>query len=123
VKRRALEEKEQAERQERMRREALTVKRARALQAPLLGGLLMREAGVTGRGGDAVPIGETMGKVFAGGLRAKGGVNLWPPAGSAAMSSMWVGGGDERRGLGVAYAVFNERLLASSYIPRDTKEW
>ncbi|SPQ27314.1 cea93900-6b1f-4ed6-93aa-c5284ade975f [Thermothielavioides terrestris] len=122
VKRRALEEKEQAERQERMRREALRVKRARALQAPLLGGLLMREAGVIGRGGDAVPIGETMGRAFAGVLRAKGRVNLWSSAGTAAMSSMWVGSGDARRGLGVAYAVLNERLLASSYVPRDTKE-
>ncbi|KAK4240278.1 hypothetical protein C8A03DRAFT_31580 [Achaetomium macrosporum] len=121
VKRRAIEEKEDAQRREKLQRQANSVKRTPVRKVPLMGGLLAREIGEVG--GSTVPGAETLGRAWAGGLRAKGGVKLWPqyPDNCGMVSSMWVGGSDELE-LGIVYGALNEGLWAGAYIPRDADD-
>jgi hypothetical protein len=123
VKRRAEEESEDAVRKERLRRHARRVRRAPVREAPLLGGLMAREAGEVGGASAARGEfgGETLVRAWAGGLREKGRVKLWPGRDDAAgmVSAMWIGGSDERSALGVAYGVTDGGHFAGSYIPRD----
>lgn len=118
VKRRAVEEREGERKRERLRKEAACrVKRARVRGVPLMGGLLGREVegrGVGGRGEEGV-----LTRAWVGGLKEKGVVELFPGNERGDVSAMWVGGSDERSGLGVVHALLNGSYWAASYIPRD----
>jgi hypothetical protein len=121
VKRRAIEEKEDAQRREKLQRQAKKVKRARVRDVALMGGLLAREIGEVGCG--VLPGAENLGRAWTAGLRAKGGVKLWPdyPDNCGMISSMWVGSSSEP-GLGIVYGALNEGLWAGAYIPRDAED-
>ncbi|KXX75999.1 WD repeat-containing protein 21 [Madurella mycetomatis] len=115
VKRRISEEEKDAARQERLRRNRWRVKRATVWRAPLLGAMLAREAGI--ELGDA----EAPVRAWTEGLGHRGDWRPWPELGDTdgTVSAMWIGGGDERSGIGVAYAGANRTGLSCSYIPRD----
>ncbi|GAB1313003.1 hypothetical protein MFIFM68171_03213 [Madurella fahalii] len=115
VKRRTVEEKKDAARQERLRRNQRRVKRAPVWRAPLLGAMLAREAGIE-LGGTEAPV-----KAWAGGLRHKGGWRPWPELRDTdeTVSALWIGGGNGRSGIGVAYAGADHTGLSCSYVPRD----
>lgn len=101
----------------RLRRHARRVRPAPVRAAPLLGGLLAREAGEVGGVSSG---GETLVRAWAGGLRAKGMLRLQPEnIAGGTVSSMWIGPSDERSGLGVAYGIVDGMYFAGSYIPRD----
>lgn len=84
-------------------------------RAPLLGAMLAREAGIELGEADA-PV-----RAWAEGLGHRGDWRPWPELGDTdeIVSAMWIGGGDERSGIGVAYAGANRTGLSCSYIPRD----
>lgn len=126
MRQRTAAEKEDAARREQLRRHAQRVKRAPVAEAPLLGGLLASEvdgtAGPPARG--APRRGEAVVRAWAGGLKGKGVVKLWPSVADdeGQLTALWVGGSDERTGLGVAYGVLSGSHLAYSYVPRDADD-
>ena len=65
---------------------------------------------------------EALERLWVGGLKRKGKLDMTPVRGDEAMvSSLWVDGSDYGNGLGGAYAVVGGTLMRS-YIPRDEND-
>ncbi|KAH6621310.1 hypothetical protein B0J18DRAFT_457848 [Chaetomium sp. MPI-SDFR-AT-0129] len=146
VRRRAIATQEAEDRhREQVKRETDQVVRAPVMRAPLMGGLVAREAGVSelgsaggrgdfyhGPGGGGDYGGDALMRAWVGGLRDKGGVELWgngpggtgPGTGNVRgkVSAMWVGGNEVRSGLGVVYGALGGGLLTAGYVPRDGED-
>ncbi|KAK4102597.1 hypothetical protein N658DRAFT_495313 [Parathielavia hyrcaniae] len=121
VKRRAVQQKDKTRRQDREKRAAGRVKRARVRGVPLLGGLLAREIGEVGAG--AVPAaGEEVVRAWAGGLKEKGSVKPWPWVDNGTITGLWVGGSGEHTGPGVLFASGVQDRMAASLVPRDADD-
>ncbi|KAK1754576.1 hypothetical protein QBC47DRAFT_221195 [Echria macrotheca] len=135
VKRRRKKEADRAARRQAERRRqaafAKAVKRSAALdEPPLVGGLIRRELFGASHGlarrrecpgrGERVDVPGAAAMMWAGGLKMRGSVRLWPEVSEnkGAVSALWVGG-DGKSGLGVVYAARNDKVVRSSYIATD----
>ncbi|KAK3315280.1 hypothetical protein B0H66DRAFT_564947 [Apodospora peruviana] len=126
VKRRQLETHEAEARRKRLARDAGRIRRARILHEPLAGGcFLRREIGQQQKQAYSPSLEDARRESWAQGLRNKGDIRLWPDLGDAAgagVTLMYIGGQDERSGLGVCYAALDDDSLMSSYIPRNDRD-
>ncbi|KAJ4153109.1 hypothetical protein LMH87_009614 [Akanthomyces muscarius] len=101
------------------------IQRHAVLEADLVTrGRLLRELG-GGRGEAAAVVEDMMAAAWAGGLVDKGSIPFVPSFAReryANMPCMYVGGDDDKTGLGVAYATLDEETLVGSYIATDNND-
>ncbi|KXH39350.1 hypothetical protein CNYM01_07720 [Colletotrichum nymphaeae SA-01] len=131
VKRRKIQHREAeavAARRERLKRHIV---RSAALRAPLIGGVLDVELGVRReerarlRVDGAFGVEDVPAAAWARGLVDKGEVPFVPSFARQSFPNIpcfYVGGDDEKTGLGVAYATLDEETLIGSYIPTDDND-
>ncbi len=109
MKRRAVEQGEEAVKRARAVRERERVRKGRWRDVSLMGGLLERETrGVVNGNGNGNGGKRMMERMWAGGLKGKGGAALWDwmkDWEGGGLSALWVGAGEEGCGLGVVYGV------------------
>ncbi|KAF4976564.1 hypothetical protein FZEAL_6783 [Fusarium zealandicum] len=104
------------------------IKRHFVTKDTVTSGLLAREAGLPsaaecGRG--RIDDGELGAAAWSDGLVAKGSVPFAPSFARARYANMpcfYVGGDDEKTGLGIAYASLDEETLVGSHIPTDKND-
>ncbi|KAF9878496.1 hypothetical protein CkaCkLH20_03988 [Colletotrichum karsti] len=132
VKRRKIQHREAeavAARRERLRRHIV---RSAVLRDPLTGGFLEAELGVSRRerkwragAGGEFGVEDVPAVAWARGVAEKGEVPFVPSFARARFPNIpcfYVGGEDEKTGLGVAYATVDEEILIGSYIPTDEND-
>ncbi|KAM0335196.1 hypothetical protein ACHAQA_000238 [Verticillium albo-atrum] len=120
VKRRKTEGQRAAFRHERAESIKRHVKRARVLREPLLGGFLNRELGIGG------PDADVPAAAWVAGLNSHSHVKFVTESRKRRepnLGCFWIGGEDERTGLGVAYSSLwykqSHSSVLSSYVPTD----
>ncbi|KAH8159172.1 hypothetical protein CIB48_g9071 [Xylaria polymorpha] len=117
VKRRKLHEEDAAAAQRHLRLAKNRIKRARVLREPLTGGFFAREYGAMKD--------DMQAACFVEGLTNKGTISLFHPDVDSSgwqVKRMCVAGADYKTGLCPVYALLNDHLLLSTYIPRDTSK-
>ncbi|KAK4146528.1 WD repeat-containing protein 21 [Dichotomopilus funicola] len=113
VKRRAIATQEAEDRhREQVKRETDQVVRAPVMRAPLMGGLVNREAGLVSAGAGGRGTGGR-GDFYHGGDHG---------GDAGKVSALWVGGSEVRSGLGVVYGALGGGLLTAGYVPRDGED-